>query len=465
METNLSFQSPSWISNSIAYQIFPDRFFRSETSGSCSKLDQWGGIPNRENFFGGTLNGISEKLDYLQTLGVNLLYVTPIFQAGTNHRYDTINYYEIDPMLGTKEDFSKLVEELHQRDMRIILDGVFNHTSNQHPAFTDVCRSGPNSDYADWYFVNSYPVTQKPVNYQTCGGCEYLPKLNTENPDVRKEIFSIAKYWIREFHIDGWRLDCASKISKEFWKEFYSEVKKENPDVYVVAEIWRETGTWLNCGLFDGAMNYRLRDILMEYIISNHLDAEDFAYELLSLINEHREAAFSMLNLVGSHDVERIMTNCGGNWNKVYLLYALLMTMPGVPMIYYGDEIGLSGGNDPDCRRCMIWDQTCWNTALLNRIQSVIDLRKKHTALQNGAFRVVYSFNGLLVYERRNSDEHILIIINSRKEEKNIRIPVEFSEWTDLQTHQTFSSKIGYFCLEHVPSESIQILSANPHNI
>lgn len=451
---------PSWICNSIAYQIFPDRFYRPETAESRSDLDQWGGIPDRDNFFGGTLNGIIEKLDYLQALGVNLLYLTPIFKAATNHRYDTIDYYEIEPMLGTKEDFSKLTEALHQRGMRIILDGVFNHTSCQYPAFVDVCRNGPDSKYAGWYFVNNYPVTQKPVNYQTCGGCEYLPKLNTENPEVRKEIFNIARYWIREFHIDGWRLDCVSKISKEFWKEFYSEVKKENPDAYVVAEIWRETGTWLNRELFDGAMNYRLRDILLEYIISNHLDAEDFAYELLSLKYEHGESVYGMLNLVGSHDVERIMTGCNGDWNKVYLLYALLMTMPGIPMIYYGDEIGLPGGNDPDCRRCMIWEQKDWNAALFNRIESVTNLRKKHSALQDGSFRVVYTFNGLLVFERKNSEEQILIILNSRKEEKNIRIPVELSRWKNLLTQKIQDSRNGFICLDKIPANSIQILSA-----
>ncbi len=451
---------PSWICNSIAYQIFPDRFYRPETAESRSDLDQWGGIPDRDNFFGGTLNGIIEKLDYLQALGVNLLYLTPIFKAATNHRYDTIDYYEIEPMLGTKEDFSKLTEALHQRGMRIILDGVFNHTSCQYPAFVDVCRNGPDSKYAGWYFVNNYPVTQKPVNYQTCGGCEYLPKLNTENHEVRKEIFNIARYWIREFHIDGWRLDCVSKISKEFWKEFYSEVKKENPDAYVVAEIWRETGTWLNRELFDGAMNYRLRDILLEYIISNHLDAEDFAYELLSLKYEHGESVYGMLNLVGSHDVERIMTGCNGDWNKVYLLYALLMTMPGIPMIYYGDEIGLPGGNDPDCRRCMIWEQKDWNAALFNRIESVTNLRKKHSALQDGSFRVVYTFNGLLVFERKNSEEQILIILNSRKEEKNIRIPVELSRWKNLLTQKIQDSRNGFICLDKIPANSIQILSA-----
>lgn len=460
MKTNQVFHSPSWIKNSIAYQIFPDRFYRPEIAASCSDIDQWGGIPTRDNFFGGTLNGIIEKLGYLQNLGVNLLYLTPIFQAGTNHRYDTINYYEIDPMLGTKEDLSKLVEALHQRNMHIILDGVFNHTGDQHPAFKDVCRNCLASEYVDWYFVNSFPVTKKPVNYQTCGGCEYLPKLNTENPVVRKEIFQIARYWIREFHIDGWRLDCASKIPKEFWKEFYSEVKKENPDAYVVAEIWRETGTWLNHDLFDGAMNYQLRNILLEYIISNHLDAEDFAYELLSLMNEHGEAVYAMLNLVGSHDVKRIMTNCGGDWNKVYLLYALLMTLPGIPMIFYGDEIGLSGGNDPDCRRCMIWDQTNWNTALLSRIQSLINLRKKHSALQSGTTQVIYTFNGLLVFERKNSEEQILIILNSRKEEKNIKIPVEMSEWENLQTHQNLASQNGFICLKQVSADSIQLLSA-----
>lgn len=459
MKTDQVFQSPSWIKKSIAYQIFPDRFYRPETAESHSDLDQWGGVPDRGNFFGGTLNGIIEKLDYLQDLGVNLLYLTPIFKARTNHRYDTVNYYEIDPMLGTKEDFSKLVEALHQRRMKIILDGVFNHTSDHFSAFADVCCKGSESEYTDWYFVNGYPVTKNPVNYQTCGGCEYLPKLNTENPEVRKVIFEIAKYWIREFHIDGWRLDCASKISKEFWKEFYSEVKKEDPDAYIVAEIWRETGPWLNSGLFDGAMNYRLRDILLEFIISNHLDAEDFGYELLSLKDEHGEAISGMLNLVGSHDVERIMTKCGGDWNRVYLLYALLMTLPGVPMIYYGDEIGLPGGNDPDCRKCMIWNRDGWNTALFSRIQYMTDLRRNHPALQNGTFRLIYTFNGLLVFERKNSEEQILIILNSRKEEKNIRIPVDMSVWENLQTHEVTSSQNGIICLDQVPAHSFQILS------
>ena len=462
METDLLTMAPSWVSNSIAYQIFPDRFFRPETAGSRSDLDQWGGIPDRKNFFGGTLNGITEKLDYLQTLGVNLLYLTPVFQAGTNHRYDTVNYYEIDPMLGTKEDFARLVEELHRRSMRIILDGVFNHTSDRFPAFEDICHRGHDSEYTDWYFINNYPVSRKPVNYQTCGGCEYLPKLNTENPDVRKEIFNIAGYWIRKFNIDGWRLDCASKISMEFWKEFYSVVKKENPDAYVVAEIWRETGPWLNSGLFDGAMNYRLRDILLEFIVSNHLDAEDFAYELLSLKDEHGESVYGMLNLVGSHDVERIMTVCGGDWNKVYLLYALLMTMPGIPMIYYGDEIGLPGGNDPDCRRCMIWDQDDWNTALFSRIKTLTDLRKNHSALRNGTVRVVYSFNGLLVFERKNSEEQILIIINSRKEEQNIKIPVVTTRWNNLMTQQVQDSRHGFIIPDKVSANSIQILSAQP---
>ena len=460
MNKEQTFHSPSWINNAIAYQIFPDRFYRPENAGSRSDICLWGGIPDRDNFFGGTLNGIIEKLDYLQALGVNLLYLTPIFKAETNHRYDTVNYYEIDPLLGTKEDFSKLVEALHKRNMRIILDGVFNHTSDRYPAFADVCRNGQNSEFAEWYFINDYPVTSKPVNYQTCGGCEYLPKLNTANTDVRKEIFNIARYWIREFHIDGWRLDCASKISKDFWKEFYSEVKQENPEAYVVAEIWRETGPWLNRGLFDGAMNYRLRDILLEYIVSNHLDAEDFSYELLSLKEEHGEAIHAMLNLVGSHDVERIMTGCGGDWNKVYLLYALLMTLPGIPMIYYGDEIGLPGGNDPNCRRCMIWDQNGWNSALFNRIRSLTDLRSNHSALQTGYFRVVYTFNGLLVFERKNSEEQILIILNSRKEEKNIRIPVDRIKWNNLLTQKIQKGNDGFICLEKVAANSFQILSA-----
>ena len=234
--------SPKWVADAVFYQIFPDRFARSKSQPARAELATWGDLPNRENFFGGDLQGILEHLDYLQNLGVNALYLNPIFQARTNHRYDASDYFQVDPMLGNQAALKELVGEMHRRGMHVILDGVFNHCGEGFAPFQDVLKNGASSVYADWFLARSYPLGKEPLNYLTCGGCTYLPKLNHANRKVQEFIFKVARYWLEETGMDGWRLDVPFKIPYDFWQEFRGVVKSVNPEAYLVGEVWRGSG-------------------------------------------------------------------------------------------------------------------------------------------------------------------------------------------------------------------------------
>lgn len=453
-------ERPEWVKSSIAYQIFVDRFYRADIPQKKNdrRIESWGGLPDREAFYGGNLAGIREKLDYLQSLNIDLLYLTPIFLSTTNHRYDTVNYRQIDPMVGTNAEFAEFVKELHKRGMRIILDGVFNHTGDQFPAFLDAKEKGRQSAFWDWYLINEDPISVDPANYQTCGGCAYLPKLNILRPEVSQFVLDIATYWIREYDIDGWRLDCSFKIPYEFWRSFHQTVKACRSDAYLVGEVWREAKPWVDNQVFDGVTNYRLRELLIEFVVTNFLDAEDFGYELETLINSHGDAAASMLNLLDSHDTCRILTTCGGDIDKLRLLFALLMTLPGIPMIYYGDEIGLAGGNDPACRACMKWNKNDWSMLIYSWIEAMTSIRRCHSALQSGSFKKVYSFNGLIAFEREDKKEIVIILINSRKTEKNLSIPVRSQNWQNALTGEAVLVSDGKLAFTEFPANSCLII-------
>lgn len=405
---------PQWLNHAIFYQIFPDRFANGDSTNDPQGVFPWGSQPDREHFMGGDLRGIIQKLDYLQELGINALYLNPIFQAGTNHRYDTHNYFEIDPALGTKVDFKQLVDESHRRGIHILLDGVFNHCGLEFSPFQDLIEKGDASPYRDWFFVDRFPVTTSPLSYQTCGGAEYLPKLNTTNQAVQDFILDVAEYWIREFNIDGWRLDVPWKADFDFWKHFRTRVKQVKPDAYIVGEIWRDSLTWLDGTTCDGTMNYPLREYLLDFCVHDHMDAEDFAYFLTRLLDDLGDNRGGQLNLIGSHDTARVLELAAGDRRKMKLISGLQMLLPGVPMIYYGDEVGLRGANDPDCRRCMPWEPEVWDQDLYAHYQKMIQIRRQHTWLSHAEVKVEKVLNGYLALWLRSGAERMLVIANSR---------------------------------------------------
>jgi len=461
-ENALEMVRPDWVADAVFYQIFPDRFSRSSGNHEFSGLTTLGDPPTRENFFGGDLAGIQHKLPYLADLGITALYLTPIFKAGTNHRYDAHDYLEIDPMLGHLHSLRSLVAAAHALNIRVVLDGVFNHCGDGFWAFQDLMKYGESSVYRDWFLPRSFPIEQNSPNYQTCGGAAYLPKLNTDNQCVRDYLIGVATYWIREADIDGWRLDVPWKVSHDFWEVFRDAVKTLKPDAYLVGEIWRNAMPWLD--VFDGTMNYRLRDVHLDYCVRDHMDAEDAAFETEGLVAAFAPALGSQLNLLGSHDTARLLTMCLGDEARARLALTAMLTSPGAPMLYYGDEIGLEGGNDPDCRRCMPWDESQWKPAIVETVRALIEIRAGHPALRRGNWERLLVFNGVLAFRRRFEDDDVIVIVNPRDAQSNLRIGIASSLadcWKDLLTGAVYPVVDAAISIDRLSEKSAMILA--PH--
>lgn len=401
----------------VWYQIFPDRFANGNKNNDPEKVLPWASeAPALDNFFGGDFEGIINSLDYLTDLGINGIYLTPIFKAYSNHKYDTIDYMEIDPQFGDKETFKKLVDECHQRGIRVMLDAVFNHSGLYFSPFRDVLENQEKSKYKDWFHLHEFPVKDVyPPNYDTFGYVESMPKLNTENPEVRSYFLDVAAYWIEEFDIDGWRLDVANEVDHSFWKAFRKRVKSIKPDLYILGEIWHDALPWLEGDQFDAVMNYPFTLAGLDYIAKEKIDTKQFADRLsksyASYMENSNEVAF---NLLDSHDTPRVLTECGGDIKKVRLLYALLFSFPGTPCVYYGDEIGMTGGEDPECRKCMVWDEEDQNTSLKNFIKQFIQLRFTEKAFTQGKLSIIQPKENVYYFHfiRTVEDSSIHFFIN-----------------------------------------------------
>jgi glycosidase len=432
---------PSWVQDAIFYQIFPDRFARSGRTVQPAHLEPWDAPPTAHGYKGGDLAGIQDKLDWLTGLGVTAIYLNPIFQSGSNHRYHTHDYHEVDPLLGGNEAFDAFLAACHDRGIRVVLDGVFNHASRGFLQFHDLLENGPDSPYVDWFHVNSWPLhpydPKRPAGYDAWWGLKALPKFNTDNPEVREFLMGVAEHWARK-GIDGWRLDVPEEITTAgFWEEFRSRVKAINPDLYIVGEIWTNASEFIAGGdRFDATMNYLFtaptiafaggRSVVVEvaegvpYEVTPPLDAGLYGDAMERLLGMYPEAAtLANFNLLGSHDTPRFLTLAGGDRRAVSLGALLLFTFPGTPSIYYGDEVGLAGGRDPDCRRAFPWhDADSWDSEILDTYRSLIALRRDHPALRSPGYRRLWPPSGepgfmLYLFVRESEDELLLIAANA----------------------------------------------------
>lgn len=454
-----SWNAPEWSRRAVFYQIFPERFFNGDTANDPTGTVPWDSEPTRENFFGGDLEGIRARLDYLQGLGITAIYTTPFFLAQTNHRYDTSDYLTIDPTAGTLDSFRSLMRDLKQRRMRWILDAVFNHCGDAFPPFQDVCKNGKASSYWGWFTVNDVPIESTPPNYQTCGGAPFLPKLNTSQPQVREYLLNVTRYWLEQ-GADGWRLDVPWKVPMDFWRAFRQTALEANPDAYLVAEEWRSAWPWQTGDTVHGIMNYRLRNAILDYCAWDHMDAEDFDYELRCLREEHGPAAPYHLTLLGSHDTPRILTLCGENIDRLLLAVTFQMTYIGIPMVYYGDEVGMIGDNDPLCRAGMIWDSSRQNQRIREAYRTLIHLRHAHPALTNGTIEPLHAFNGVYAYKRVFGDDVVIVVLNPRDARSGYRIPIRSeqnshaSRWFEHLSKQRFSATADSLVLDQMPAQS-----------
>lgn len=423
------FHAPDWVKDTVWYQIFPERFANGDSRINPENTLPWGSTePKWDNFFGGDFEGIIQHIDHLVELGITGLYFTPIFKAYSNHKYDTIDYMEIDPQFGDKATFKRLVDVCHQNGIKVMLDAVFNHSGYYFPPFQDVLKNQEHSKYKDWFHIRDFPIITKPrPNYDTFAFTEQMPKLNTENAEVKDYLLNVARYWIEEFDIDGWRLDVANEVDHSFWREFRKTVKSVKPDAYILGEIWHDSMPWLQGDQFDAVMNYPFTQSALDFFAKGTINADQFAQRISHVLHSYpnnvNEVSF---NLLGSHDTPRILTIANENKDRLKLLFLFQLTFIGSPCIYYGDEIGMTGGQDPGCRKCMIWDKQEQDLELFEFVQKLISLRKKVPALGNkGEFHIIESNTETnhIIYEKRNKNESIFIAINNSEEPIHINLP------------------------------------------
>lgn len=427
------FSAPEWVKDTIWYQIFPERFANGNPALNPEGTLPWGSIePKWDTFFGGDFEGIINNIDYLTELGINGIYLTPIFKAKANHKYDTIDYMEIDTQFGDKETFKQLIEVCHKNGIRVMLDAVFNHSGFYFEQFQDVLEKQENSKYIDWFHLREFPVKPLPEpNYDTFAFTHMMPKLNTGNAEVKEYLLKVGRYWVEEFDIDGWRLDVANEVDHQFWREFRATVKSVKPDVYILGEIWHDSMPWLQGDQFDAVMNYPFTQSVVEFIAKNEINSEEFEQQITKqLCNYPKNVNEVAFNLLGSHDTARILTICEDNKDKMKLLLLLQLSFVGAPCIYYGDEIGLTGDNDPGCRKCMIWNKNEQDSELFDFLRKLIALRKNYDSFGTRGHLEVVETNketNHIIYSKKTSEETIIIAINNSNKKIKVNLPNEFT--------------------------------------
>ena len=480
-------QTPDWVRDAVFYQIFPDRFACSERVPKATNLQPWGSTPTIHGYQGGDLIGVAERLDYLVDLGINAIYFTPIFQSASNHRYHTHDYYKVDPMLGGNNALRVLLDEAHRRDIKVVLDGVFNHASRGFFQFNDILESGKDSAYVDWFHVEEFPISaynpDLPPNYGSWWGLAALPKFRTETPAVRDFIWDIAQYWI-DFGIDGWRLDVPQEIDDDsFWQEFRRRVKRGNPEAYIVGEIWGDGSRWLRGDQFDAVMNYIFTKACITFFIGDRLNRDTLAPEPLRDAKPADARSFGaaidamrglyhdninavLMNLLCSHDTARFRSMAGEDAASVRLATLFQMTYPGAPSIYYGDEIGMSGGHEPASRGAFDWDESTWDRSLRDDFRRYIHLRRDRPALRRGTFEPIVAEGTAYGFLRRLGDDPIAVLFNAGNEPVKADVPLAGAFDDGIRLHDLIGDGSwpvdgGVLRGLEIPARSARVLSAH----
>lgn len=418
--------APAWAAGAVLYQIFPDRFDNGDPANDPPDVRPWGAPPTLQGFFGGDLAGVRRRLPYLADLGVQGIYLNPVFASPSTHRYDTTDYFAVDAALGTEADLRALVEEAHRLGLKVILDGVFHHSGAGFAPFLNAQRYGPQSPHWDWFRVAGSEIAADPPNYETfANGIASMPKLMTHRPAVRDYLLRVAEYWTEGVGIDGWRLDVANEVDHAFWRAFRAAVHAVRPDALLIGEIWHDPVEFLDGSQFDGATDYRWRGAVLD-LSAGRIGVAAFAAAMARLHAETPPLAEPwMMRLIGSHDVDRVRSVVGGDRRRALLAAGLQLTWPGMPSIYYGDEVGMEGVGDIDARRCMEWEPDACGWAMHARYRQLCRLRRDHPALRRGGLREAHCDGRAQRYAfvRTNGHEDVLVAVNAGEEEWEVRVP------------------------------------------
>lgn len=398
---------PDWVREAVVYNIFPDSFASGHrylcNNGEKKPFCVSGRKTERQcaSRLGGTVRGIAENADYLEQLGINCIYINPLFAAGEYHKYDTLDYRTVDPCFGTNEDFREMVRTMHSHGIRVLIDGVFNHCGWYYPAFEDVVEKGEKSLYKNWFYHLEFPVVrpenpEEIPNYECFAYERLMPKLNTSDPEVMSYLLNVAAYWIREYDIDGWRLDVASEVNDEFWRAFRRTVKAVKPDCFLIGEVWETAKHWLDGSQFDSTMNYDMRKNCTYFFAKEKWDAAAFDAAVTGMRMRYRKnLLYGQLNLLDSHDVSRFLSVCNGQKERFKLAVIFQLLFVGVPSVFYGDEQGLAGVSEEEYRTGMRWDG---DQELFCFYQRLISLRKSSLAFSEGTYRTLTAARGSRLY-------------------------------------------------------------------
>lgn len=418
---------PEWARGAVFYHVFSDRFAPApDGSHRNGTVDPWDSEPRGDTYLGGDLDGIRARLDHIQSLGVDALYLTPIFSAPSNHKYNTADFFNVDADFGGNDALRRLVDALHGRGMRLVLDGVYNHVGSTWPPFVDAVTRGAQSPHADWFYLDGDA-------YETWGtNVKALPKLRTSNAQVRELVCQIGRYWVEQFGIDGWRLDVADEVDHALWKEYRRAVRSIRPDAFLFGEIWGWAMPWLRGDELDSVMNYGLRRALLRFAATagstTDPDGPLNAAGLLDAVDRIRAAYPEqqlpyLYNLLGSHDEQRPLTVLGGDKSALVVATALLFTLPGIASVYYGDEVGLEGGKDPLNRRGMVWDAQRQDGRLLDVHRRLGALRRTLPVLRHGRYERLDAPDGpasLAAFARDDGIQRVVVVANAGRDERVI---------------------------------------------
>jgi glycosidase len=440
--------------NAAVYHIFPDRFAKSEQGDATIapeiELQPWGEVPTHDSFFGGNLRGIMERLPYLQRLGAKQVYLTPIFPASSNHRYDCTEYMTIDPMLGTLEEFRAFVEDCHQHDLHVILDIVLNHCGVDFFAFQDVLHRQADSPYRDWFLIERFPVDidATPLTYRCWWNFSRMPEFHLENEEVRQHLFDVCRYWVEEFGIDGWRIDVSSEMELSFLAELREMLKGLRSDLLVIGENWNDASLFLDQShALDGATNYLYWwKAFVPYFVDRRMKVSEFIFFIMDVYFTYSHPSLlKSWNVLSSHDIPRFLSLLPDR-TDIYVAVFLQMTLPGTPVIYYGEEIGLEGMGDPLNRACMPWDGELEAGELFQWYQSLLRVYHAESALNLGHLAVedVDDDRQLLLYRRDWQEERIMCITNFSGLAQVVDLDAFGAgrEWTELLSGQMVSGTI-----------------------
>lgn len=421
---------PEWAREATIYQIFPDSYATSKRlisqKGKQVKMDK---NIRSSSINGGTIKGITDNLDYLEDLGIDCIYLTPVFASNSWHKYDTIDYYSIDPCFGDNASFKELVAKAHLKGIRVILDAVFNHSGPDFFAFRDIIEKGEASPYKDWYYnIYQYPVEVKSnPEYECFAYVETMPKLNTGNREVLKYFIDVSLYWIKEFDIDGWRFDVANEVNFEFWRELRKAVKALKPDAFLIGEIWDDAKPWVQGDQFDSLMNYNFKYACVDFFAKRKINVSQFDAKINSLLVRYKKPIQeSLMNLIDSHDVPRFLSEAGGDIRRLKIAALFHLMHVGIPSIYYGDEKGFSGVSEAEYRRPMMWDDTADTRNMFQYYKTLIKIRKEFMKAIRGRFSTLVTDTAreLYVFKRGEGTDALVVAINNGENDCEIQLDI-----------------------------------------